>query len=232
MPKWVFHNPTKSLVHLPAPLHGVVRPGRNLEVITQAVQVDTPAMQALIKKGLLQVDAVIESSTINDKIEVPVVDFSEASLKFRYDWDVSVQYVMYDVVQDGGASWVALAPSLGTVPVEGPLWTFLGGGSGGGGGGITEPQHEALHTLVHGLNATHEDVPTFDSDGVISSMRSQEVGGAVIIRDVDMLAADSDGLVTSFRVRQRDVAGVVNQTLTGAITITAGVPTLSTVTRT
>lgn len=129
MPKWVFHNPTKSLVHLPAPLHGAVRPGRNLEVITQAVHVDTPAMQALIKKGLLQVDAVIESSTINDKIEVPVVDFSEASLKFRYDWDVSVQYVMYDVVQDGGASWVALAPSLGTAPVEGPLWTFLGGGS-------------------------------------------------------------------------------------------------------
>lgn len=98
--------------------------------------------------------------------------------------------------------------------------------------GITETQHAVLDTFLHGLSESHEDVPAFNADGVITSITARAIGGSPLIRDVDSLTFDVDGLVTGFRMRQRDAAGVVVETLTGVVTVTGAVPQKSTVTKT
>jgi len=100
------------------------------------------------------------------------------------------------------------------------------------GGGITESQHLALDQLVHALDETHEQIPTIDADGIITSVVAQGVGGGTVIRDYDQGAVDADGLITSARVRQRDAAGVVVETLTAAVSISGSTPTANVVTKT
>jgi hypothetical protein len=100
------------------------------------------------------------------------------------------------------------------------------------GGGLDAATHRVLDQLVHDLDETHEQVPTFNADGIITAVVAQGVGGGTIIRDYDLMAADSDGLITDARVRQRDGSGAVVETLTASVTIVSGVPTKNTVTRT
>lgn len=100
------------------------------------------------------------------------------------------------------------------------------------GGGISEPQHEALDTLAHNLSETHEQVPTFNADGIIVTLVAQGVGGGTVIQNADLLTADANGLVTGYRLRQRDAAGAVVQTLTGVVSIASAIPTKNTVTKT
>lgn len=99
------------------------------------------------------------------------------------------------------------------------------------GSGLDAAQHRALDQLTHALDETHEQVPVFNADGVITSVVAQGVGGGTVIRDVDQLVVDADGLVTGARIRQRDAAGVVVETLTAVTTISGGLPTKATVTR-
>lgn len=283
MPRYVITNPTRTAVKLPGPFNGTVKPQSVLIVDTQATNFDTPEMQILLKKGILRMNVTTETPLISDHIEIPVVDMIgggggtgnlvfkgpwtapsayivndlvqyggqswvalapstgvpptlgspfwtplSESMVWRGVWSALSQYQTYDVVTDAGQSWVALAPSLGVTPVAGPFWASLGGT----GGGITVPQHEALDTLVHALNETHEEVPTFNADGIITTIVAQGVGGGTLIRDADSLTADADGLITGYRVRQRDGAGVVTQTLTGVVTNTGSVPVRNVVTKT
>lgn len=99
-------------------------------------------------------------------------------------------------------------------------------------GGLDAAGHALLDELVHDLAETHEQIPTFDADGVMTSLVAQGVGGGTVIRDVDQLTADADGLITGARVRQRDAAGAVVQTLTSVVTNTGSVPQANVVTRT
>lgn len=279
MPRYVITNPTKTEVKLPDPLNGTVKPQSVLIVETQAVNFDTPAMQALLRKGVLRMNITTETPLISDHIEIPVVDMLggggtgnltfkgpwaaltpylandlvqygdqswvalapntgvppmlgspfwtplSTSLIWRGTWTVLTTYAAYDVVVYGDTTWVALAPSVGVTPVAGPFWAPMSSG-------MSVVQHEALDTLVHALNETHEEVPTFNADGVITTIVAQGVGGGTLIRDVDNLTADADGLITGYRVRQRDGTGMVVQTLTGAVTNTGSIPQTNVVTKT
>jgi hypothetical protein len=132
MPRYLIHNPTNSAVQLPSPLQGSVGPHKNLTLDTHAVYVDTPAMQKLIKAGLLRVSSpVVETVTIANQIEIPVVDMlgsgsGTGNLSFKGQWQVADPYAQYDVVQFAGQSWVALSANSGVTPVLGsPFWTPL-----------------------------------------------------------------------------------------------------------
>ena len=100
------------------------------------------------------------------------------------------------------------------------------------GGGISEAQHEALDTLVHSLDESHEQVPTFSADGIMTLVVAQGIGGGTLIRDMDLMTADSDGLITGARVRQRNGLGVIVQTITAVVTNTGSVPQKNVVTKT
>ena len=99
------------------------------------------------------------------------------------------------------------------------------------GGGISEAQHEALDHFTHALNESHEQIPVFNADGVITSVTAQGVDGGTVIRDMDNLTADADGLITGARTRHRNAAGVVVETLTAVVTNTASVPAKNVVTK-
>lgn len=99
-------------------------------------------------------------------------------------------------------------------------------------GGITESEHRDLNTLLHALDETHESAPTFNADGVMTLVESRQTGDGPTIRQHASLTKDGDGLITGLVVTQHDEAGATVETLTFAITIVGGVPTLSTVTRT
>jgi hypothetical protein len=100
------------------------------------------------------------------------------------------------------------------------------------GGGLDEEQHRLLDTLTHSLSESHEQVPVFDADGVMTSVAARVTGGGTLIRVADNVSANSDGLITSARVRQFDANEDVVETLTASITVTGGVPAVNTVTRT
>lgn len=128
MPRWTIHNPTASSINLPYPLQGKVQPRRSFVLDTQAVNIDTPEMQALIRKGLLRVDVVIEDAATDNKIEVPVLSLVQQSgaLEFKGSWSSVSAYVANDVVKHAGQSWVALAPNGNSEPQAGSLdWTPL-----------------------------------------------------------------------------------------------------------
>ncbi len=128
MPRYVLINDSHSLVHLPDPLNGSVKPRSNLVVDTQATNFDTPAMQALLRKGLLRMIVTVETPRISDHIEIPVVDMlgGAGNLTWKGPWAAPTSYSTFDVVQYGGQSWVATAPSTGSVPALGSLvWTPL-----------------------------------------------------------------------------------------------------------
>lgn len=108
----------------------------------------------------------------------------------------------------------------------------LSAGGGGGGGGLDPIAHRLLDTLTHSLDETHEQVPAFNADGVMTIVSAQGLGGGTLIRVADAMTADADGLITGARVQQYDSGGSVVETLTAVVTITAGVPTKNTVTRT
>lgn len=126
MPRYVITNPGRVSVPLPEPLSGAVPPQSNLTIDTQAVNVDTPVMQTLLRKGVLRMIRTVETPRISDHIEIPVVDMlGTGGLIFRGPWSALTSYVPNDVVQYASTSWVALLPSLGVTPVEGPFWTAL-----------------------------------------------------------------------------------------------------------
>lgn len=99
-------------------------------------------------------------------------------------------------------------------------------------GGFDPNVHRQLDQLVHALDETHEQVPVITADGLITSVVAQVVGGGTSIRDYDQITVDADGLITGARVQQRNGSGAVVETLTAAVTVVAGLPTKSTVTRT
>jgi hypothetical protein len=130
MPRYVIINDSHSLVTLPDPLNGSVKPRSNLVVHTQATNFDTPAMQALLQKGILRMTVTVETPTISDHIEIPVVDMlgsgGTGNLTWKGPWAFPTSYSTYDVVQYGGQSWVATAPSTGSTPFLGSaFWTPL-----------------------------------------------------------------------------------------------------------
>lgn len=100
------------------------------------------------------------------------------------------------------------------------------------GSGLDPEAHRLLPQLTHDVDRSNEEVPTFDAEGVITDVVIQLPGGGTIIRESDMFTADADGLITGFRIRQWTDIGVLVETLTGVVTITAGFPTKLTVTRT
>lgn len=102
----------------------------------------------------------------------------------------------------------------------------------GGGGGLDETAHAAVDQLVHNLSETHEQIPSFSADGIMTSVVAQGVGGGVVIRDFDQMTADADGLVLTGRLRQRNGAGTVVETLSASVTVVGGIPTKNTVTKT
>ena len=73
MPKYVFHNPTFTKVHIPRTGRWV-KPRSNLVVDIQAVVFDTPEMQILLESGALRLSPVVETPKIYDGIEIPVVE--------------------------------------------------------------------------------------------------------------------------------------------------------------
>ncbi len=136
------------------------------------------------------------------------------------------------ITEPGAAPSVAGAmtydPGVGTFLLQDAIGVF----DPRAGAGLTESGHEALDDLVHNLNETHEQIPTFNADGVIIGLVAQGVGGGTVIRDVDLLTADADGLITGVRLRQRNGAGAVVETLTAVATNVSSVPQKSVVTRT
>jgi hypothetical protein len=97
---------------------------------------------------------------------------------------------------------------------------------------LNQTQHEDLRSLTHNLAVSHEQVLTMSSDGIITAVAAQEIGGGNGIRDYDSVTFNADGLLTGCRIRQRNAAGTVTQTLTASISIAGGLPTKNTVTRT
>jgi hypothetical protein len=128
--------------------------------------------------------------------------------------------------QDGAVTY---DPALAAFRMRDGLGTFDPRNAGTG---ITEAQHAALDTFLHALDETHEGIPVFDADGIITSITAQAVGGTPLIRNIDSLTVDGDGLVSGFRLQQRDAAGAVVETLTGVVTISGSIPQKSTVTKT
>lgn len=96
---------------------------------------------------------------------------------------------------------------------------------------LNQTQHEDLRSLTHNLAVSHEQVLTMSSDGIITAVAAQEIGGGNGIIDYDSVTFNSDGLLTGCRIRQRDAAGTVTQTLTASVSIAGGLPTKNTVTR-
>ncbi len=47
------------------------------------------------------------------------------SFQWKGTWSAATNYVLNDLVSNGGSSWRALAPSLNVTPVEGASWTIL-----------------------------------------------------------------------------------------------------------
>lgn len=78
---------------------------------------------------------------------------------------------------------------------------------------LTEPSHNALDTLAHGLVEDCEVVDTRDADGCLTSRTWRAIGGGVNIRSVDNFTFDANGL-TGYRVRQFNTVGSVVQTIT------------------
>jgi len=118
-------------------------------------------------------------------------------------------------------------PSVGEFQLRDGLGVF----NPRSGGGISESQHEDFDHFTHALNESHEQVPVFNADGVIVSVTAQDVGGGTLIRDMDSLTADGDGLITGARTRHRNAAGVVVETLTAVVTNTGSVPVKNVVTK-
>lgn len=133
MPRYVFHNPNRTSVQLPAPLQGAVPPIKNLLVVTEAVNVDTPGMKAILKAGLLKILSVEEDPSTSNKIEVPVIDLQGTgggSLVYRGAWSSVTSYSANDVVKYGAITWIALQASTGVTPEEGLFWTSIGSSDG------------------------------------------------------------------------------------------------------
>lgn len=73
MPKFVIHNPTKGKVQIPGT--GIfVKPGANLTLDIQPMALATDGMQSLLSKGILRLSPVVETPSIHDGIEIPVVE--------------------------------------------------------------------------------------------------------------------------------------------------------------
>lgn len=101
----------------------------------------------------------------------------------------------------------------------------------GGSGGISESEHDDYNKFLHNLDESHEIVPTLNSDGVLTGVVSRQPSAGNTIRQRNTLSVDGDGLITGFVATQHDEAGATAETMTAVVTISGGVPTVATLTR-
>lgn len=77
MPRYVFHNPTPYRIYIPGA--GVwIDPKKNRTLDIQAVHLDNPDLNKLIRGGHLRMSETVESPLIDDSIEIPVVDMLDS----------------------------------------------------------------------------------------------------------------------------------------------------------
>lgn len=100
------------------------------------------------------------------------------------------------------------------------------------GGGITESQHDAYRKFLHNINESHEIIPTINADGVMTNIIERLPISGNTIRQRTSLVSDSNGLITGAVVTQHDGNGSIVETMTSSVTVSGGIPTVATLTRT
>ena len=78
---------------------------------------------------------------------------------------------------------------------------------------LTQPSHDALDSLTHGLLESCEVTDTRNANGRLTARVWRKPSGGVTIRRVDNFTFDATGL-TGYRVQQMDGTGSPVQTLT------------------
>jgi len=92
--------------------------------------------------------------------------------------------------------------------------------AGSAGSGITQPQHEALDTLVHNLSETNYQESVYSGSSLVSQTVYTTSAKTLKIRESTFTYA-AGKLATSI-VRQYNGAGSVVQTLTSTFTYSGG----------
>lgn len=141
MPRYRIMNAGHTAVPLPSPLQGTVPPRTNITIETEAVNVDTKAMRALVKSGVIRVTSVVESPGVTNKIEIPVLDLTgAAAIDGRFDQPPVSAVFGHDV--DGNLETVTYSDSkvkvlsydsdgnLDTITFDGQTKTLVYDGDG------------------------------------------------------------------------------------------------------
>lgn len=146
-----------------------------------------------------------------DMIEVAGVAFQEAG---RRDRQVAVW-------PDGNHLRLRDINNPGTAGGGHTLTDLL---SGGAGGGITESEHDAFDKLLHNLDESHELIPSFNSNGVMTQILARPIGGGNTVRVFDQITKSAKGNITGMRLRLFDVAGSLVATHQLSSAFTSGIP--------
>lgn len=133
--------------------------------------------------------------------QVAPILIAPGAIVWRGDWAAEVPYIRSNVVRHGDGSWLALRPSLGIEPIEGPDWAVLTGVATAEAARIAAEEAAAatiLDRIATGEDRTQTglDAQATGADRIQTGLDAQATAADRLATGLDAQATAADRLAT------------------------------------